>query len=162
MQTALVTGSSYGLGKSIVETLLSHDYKVYGVSRSNPLITNPQFVWIKANLTKDPDISRVTTQITEDHLDLLVNNAGRVIIQKTLDFTDEIFDQTFNLNFKSLVKLTIDLFPRLKSGLIINISSDSDRSPDPDFALYGSSKAALNIFFETMAEENPEVKIINV
>lgn len=162
MKIAVVTGTSYGLGKSICEELLKNDFKVYGISRTKPPLNHIQFAWIKADLTNTSDINFIGTSIQEDHIDLLVNNAGHVFPLKTLDYTDDDFETMFGLNFKAPIKITCELFPKLDKGLIINISSDSDRFPDPDLALYGSSKAALNIFFETMAAENKNVKIINV
>lgn len=164
MQTkvAIVTGASYGLGKSIAEVLLQNGYKVYGVSRTKPKITNSSFTWIKTDLTEDDELGGIGAQIKEEKIDLLVNSAGNVVVQKASVYSEEGFNQIYDLNFKAPIKLAIQLLPKLLDGMIVNISSDSDRSPDPDFGLYGSSKAALNIFFETMAAENPSVKIINL
>jgi len=159
---AVITGTSYGLGEAISKQLLAKNFKVYGISRSAPKIKNPQFVWIKADLTNNQELSAIPAQISEAKIDLLVNNAGHLFVKKTLAYTDTSFEKMFGLNFKAPVKMAVQLFPKLNNGLIINLSSDSDRYPDPDLALYGSSKAALNLFFETMAEENQNVKIINL
>lgn len=159
---AVVTGASYGLVEAICKQLLEAQFKVYGISRSQPPIDNPQFVWIKADLTVSSDIAAIPTFIKEKTIGLLVNNAGTAFEIPALDFTDDNFENMFNLNFKSPIKLTKALFSKLSQGLIINISSISDRYPDPLYGLYGSSKAALNIYFETIAAENKDVKIINV
>jgi len=50
MKTAVVTGASYGLGKSIAEMLLANGFKVYGVSRTDPPIKNKDFIWLKVDL----------------------------------------------------------------------------------------------------------------
>lgn len=162
MKIAVVSGASYGLGKAISEKLLQEDFKVYGISRSYPKLSNPLFVWIKADLAASTEITKIPKKIIEGRIDILVNNAGTAFLSKTLEYTDEDFEKMFALNFKSPIKLTSILFPKLKKGLIINISSISDRYPDPDYGLYGSSKAALNLFFETMAVENSDTKIVNI
>jgi short-subunit dehydrogenase len=162
IKVAVVTGASYGLGRGVAEVLLQNEYKVYGISRTDPSINNLNFSWIKADLTKNSESDSVSTKITEVKVDLLVNCAGNVIVQKTDKYSDAAFNQTFDLNFKAPIRMAAQLLPKLSEGIILNISSDSDRSPDPGFGLYGSSKAALNIFFETMAEENPTIKIINL
>ena len=162
MKIAVVSGASHGLGKKISEKLLEKNFKVYGISRTDPKFSNSQFSWIKLDLTDSAEIAAIPEKIIEEKIDLLVNNAGTALLRKTLDYTDDDFEKTFGLNFKSPIKLTTVLFQKLKGGLIINISSISDRYPDPDYGLYGSSKAALNLFFETMATENREVKIINL
>lgn len=162
MKVAIVTGSSYGLGEAITKKLLLVNYKVYGVSRTKPKIKSEKLFWIEADLADTKNLKTVIEKISENKIDLLVNNAGTAFPQKTHDYTDEDFEKMYGLNFKSPAKLTALLLPKLKHGLIINISSLSDRYPDPDFGLYGSSKAALNLYFETMAAENPEIKIINI
>lgn len=162
MKIAVVTGVSYGLGKAICESLLLSGYKVYGISRSEPIIKNSNFIWIKADLTKSLDITNIANLIHEDFIDVLVNNAGTAFEKPALDFSDEDFGKVFGLNFVAPIKVTKALFPKLKSGLVINISSVSDRFPDPLWAMYGSSKTALNLYFETIAEEHKNVKVINM
>lgn len=161
-KTALITGASYGLGAAISNKLLMLGYKVYGVSRTKPSIDNESFVWIKADLLENSELNAIPKHIDESSLDLLINNAGVCFLKETLEYTDEDFDKMFNLNFKIHAKVTKLLFDKLTNGLIINISSLADRYPDPTWALYSSSKAALNMFFETMAQENKQVKIINI
>ena len=46
----LVTGSSSYVGKYIINHLLLRNYKVIGTSRTNPNISNKNFIWIKHNL----------------------------------------------------------------------------------------------------------------
>ena len=72
MKIAVITGSSYGLGLSITKLLLSNDFKVYGISRSEPPIKNSNFVWIKADLLNDNDLKNVSDKIKEEKIDLLV------------------------------------------------------------------------------------------
>lgn len=161
-KVAVITGVSYGLGEAISIKLIALDFKVYGVSRTEPKIQNSRFTWIKADLLIDSELTAILKNIPEQKIDLLVNNVGTAFLKKTLEYTDEDFEKMFALNFKVHAKITKLLFPRLESGIILNISSLSDRYPDSTWGLYGSSKAALNMFFETMAEENRQVKIINM
>lgn len=162
MKIAVVTGSSYGLGLSITKLLLANDFKVYGISRSEPSIKNSNFVWIKADLLNDNDPKNIIDMIKEEKVDLLVNNAGTAILEASLNLTDKNFDLTFGLNFKAPIKLTSLLKGKLESGLIINISSNSDRFAQKDYGLYSASKAALNIYFDTIAIDNKNIKIFNI
>lgn len=161
-KTALITGASYGLGKAISNKLLMLGYKVYGVSRTKPYIDNESFVWIQADLLENSEVNAIPNYINEPCVDLLINNAGVCFLKETLEYSDEDFDKMFTLNFKIHVKITKLLFDKLSNGLIITISSLADRYPDPTWGLYSSSKAALNMFFEIMAQENKQVKIINI
>lgn len=67
-KTALVTGASYGLGKAISNKLLKLGYKVYGVSRTKPSISNQSFVWIKADLLNNSELNAIPSHIKLTHL----------------------------------------------------------------------------------------------
>lgn len=159
---AVVTGVSYGLGKDICIELLNNKYKVYGISRTKPKITFDKFVWINADLVDPRDLKRIPSEIKESRVDLLINNAGTVILEKALDLSEKAFDQTFDLNFKAPIKIASLLKNKLKHGLIINISSTSDRFAEENYGLYCASKAALGIFFDAVAVENKDIKVIDL
>lgn len=159
---AVVTGASYGLGEAISLKLLALGYKVYGISRSPLKVQHANFIWVKADLLKDSELRAVATNISEPKIDVLINNVGTAFTKKAREYTDIDFETTFSLNFKVHAKITQLLFKRLQGSTIINVSSLSDRYPDPGYALYGASKTALNLFFETMAAEEPQVKILNI
>ncbi len=161
-KTAIVTGASYGLGEEMSRQLVKMGYKVYGASRSKPKFSDKNFIWIQADLTRDDNINKIPSHVSEDTIDVLINNAGTDFPQKALEYTDADFERMFILNFKVYAKLTKLLFSKLSGGLLLNISSLSDRYPDQEFGLYCASKAAVNIFFEAMAAEEPSVKIINI
>jgi len=162
MKTAVVSGASYGLGKEISKQLLENDFKVYGISRSDPKLNSKDFVWVQADLSQLQKLSEIADKIGENKIDLLVNNAGIAFTTSAVDYKEEEFEKMFGMNFKLPILLTKSLFGKLQGGQVINISSTSDRYPDPGYGLYGSSKAALNLYFEIMAAENKDVKIINV
>lgn len=155
---AVVSGSSYGIGEAISRKLIEKGFKVYGISRTSPKIDNPKFVWIKADLTRSAEIDAIGTQIKENSIGLLVNNVGTAIHEDVLKYSDENFEKIFGLNFRAPIKLTMALYSRLANGLIINISSLSDRFPD---GLYSGSKTALNHYFEAIAAEDKSLRVIN-
>lgn len=158
----VVTGASYGLGLSICNKLLAKEAKVYGLSRSKPDISNPNFVWLKIDLTNDNDLNSLGSKIKEENIDILVNNAGTAAIENVLEFSDKSYKQTFDLNFRAPALLTSHLSQKFKNTIIINTSSVSDRFADKGYGLYCASKAALNIFFETLAVENTNIKVFNI
>ena len=162
MKTAVVTGSSYGIGKGIVEILLECGFKVYGISRTNLRIGDSNFVWIKTDLLIEDDVKNVNIDIKEDKIDLLANNAGTALLEKALKLTKTNFNNTFGPNFLAPIKLTALLNEKLYGGLIINISSVSDRFVGGKDGLYSASKAAPNIYFEAVALENKKLKIISI
>lgn len=162
IKTAVITGTSSGIGKAITELLLENSYKVYGISRDDGTINNPNFIQIKADLLDSTFYKEIEKIINELHIDLLVNNAGVITKQKGLEFTEDIFEKTFGTNFKAPTLLTQALKNKLNNGLVINISSVSDRLVGEKFGVYCASKTALNKHFETIALEEKTIKFVSI
>ncbi len=162
MKIAVITGSSSGIGKAIADLLLAIGYKVYGISRSKSFFRNTKFIWIKADLTKIKDYSQISKSIKENKIDVLINNAGVAFEKSALDFTEKSFNRMFDINFKAPILLTEKLKGKLFGNLVINISSVSDRLVGEKYALYCSSKAALNKYFDVVALEEKKIKFISI
>ncbi len=162
MKIAIVTGTSYGIGESIATMLLGINFKVYGISRTKPSINNKNFCWIKADLVDLNAVNKIKDVIKESNIDILVNNAGTHIEELALSISLDRFNHIFGLNFLAPAFLTKTLSSKLTNGLVINISSTSDRFTEVSTGLYCASKAAMDIFFETLAVENKNIKVINL
>lgn len=162
MKTAVVTGTSYGIGFEVAKKLLNIGYKVYGVSRTETKIDNNNFVWIKCDLYKKEEIENILEFINEEKIDLLVNNAGTHFEENFVDFKLSSFNKMFELNFLSAVYITNLLINKLSLEKIINISSTSDRFVEPGSGLYCASKASLDLFFEALSMEQENIKVIHI
>ena len=162
MKTAIVTGSSYGIGYSVTSKLLNEGYKVYGISRSETKIDNDDFVWLKCDLYNQEEIKESTKLVKEEKIDLLINNAGTHFEETGTDFSTDSFKKMFDLNFISPILLSKYLSNKLEAGTIINMSSTSDRFAEAGSGLYCASKAALNMFFEAFSMENSDIKVIHL
>ncbi len=152
MSTALVTGVSKGIGRAITETLLSQGWKVYGISRSDPLLQNPNFIWIGFDLMNLNDYQQVFDKVAED-LDLLVNNAGiayKVALENLLTLD---LEKQFAINVKAPIWLIKTMLPKLGHSKIINITSLAAKMPYPGLSIYSATKAALTAFDEGFAME---------
>jgi NAD(P)-dependent dehydrogenase (short-subunit alcohol dehydrogenase family) len=150
---AVVTGSSSGIGKAISEFLLINGYKVYGVSREPGTIKNDFYTPVKADLTKVSEYDFILNSIKENKIDLLINNAGTIIRQNGLDFTENSFKKIFDINLIAPILLAQKLRDKISGGMVINVSSVSDRLVGKGFSLYCSSKAALCKYFEVISLE---------
>lgn len=159
---AVVTGVSSGIGESICKTLLQKDYKIYGVSTTKPSLKNSHFIWIKADLREPSFYSQINNRVVEDEIDVLINNAGIAIERGALDVTLDSFEEVFGVNFKAPILLTKALRDKIEGGLVINISSVSDRLVGEKYSLYCSSKAALNIYFDVIALEEKGFKVVSI
>jgi NAD(P)-dependent dehydrogenase (short-subunit alcohol dehydrogenase family)/thioester reductase-like protein len=112
------------------------------------------------------DCDRFIATVLEnhDHVDILINNAGRSIrrsVQYSFDrFHD--YERTMQLNYFGALRLIMGFAPRMlerRSGHIINISSIGVLASPPRFSAYVASKAALDAFSWCAAAEFADRKV---
>ena len=66
------------------------------------------------------------------------------------------------LNFIVPIQLTQSLLKKISNSTVINISSLSDRIPENSVAMYCASKAALNIYFDSISTKYNEIRILHI
>ena len=166
-QTALVTGSSSGLGKAIAEELKRNSFRVIGLGRKRPddvLVED----FIECDLSDPAAVENIPAELAKltDHLDLLVNNAGFGGYATWEELPAGELRRMFEVDFFAPVRLAQLLLPSLSKsqGCIINISSVAALSPVPCMGAYSAVKAALKSFSETLRAEASlqKVKVITV
>ena len=135
----LVTGASSGIGLTISNKLADAGAHVLLVARTQETLEE-----VKADIEKrggkasifpcdlnDMEmIDQVSKEIlaTVDHIDILINNAGRSIRRAVHESYDRFhdFERTMQLNYFGAVRLVLNILPHMiqrKDGQIINISS---------------------------------------
>lgn len=159
MKTAVVTGTSYGIGKLIAELLLQNGWKVYGISRSKADFAHERFIWLQCDLSQPEQITECLKTVKEPTIDLLVSNAGVVYIEEASLVTKESYEKTFSINVLAPMLLVGALRDKIRQATMISVSSNSDRIPDSELALYCSSKAANTLYFNSLANELKEAKV---
>ena len=105
-------------------------------------------------------IDTLTKTISEDfeHIDFVVNNAGRSI-RRSLKLSEDRFhdfERTMQLNYFGAIRLVMGLLPTMraqKSGHIVNISSIGVLTNPPRFSAYVASKAALDAWSNVVSSE---------
>ena len=105
-------------------------------------------------------IDALTKQLSEDfeHLDFVVNNAGRSI-RRSLKLSEDRFhdfERTMQLNYFGAIRLIMGILPKMReqqSGHIVNISSIGVLTSPPRFSAYVASKAALDAWSNVVSSE---------
>ena len=162
MKTAIVTGVSYGIGEAIAKALLGAGWKVYGLSRSKPKLAAEHFVWLECDLAKSEQLAACVAQVSEPAIDALVSNAGVIVVEQATEVSEESYRKTFDVNVLAPMLLVAALREKIKTASIISVSSVSDRLPEADIALYCSSKAANTLYFNALAAELKDAKVITL
>jgi acetoin reductase-like protein len=158
MQTALVTGAGQGIGRAIARRLAREGYALALADINSASLEavrgeieagGGQALAIQADLAHTAEIERVIqhTAVSLGRLDVLVNNAGRLVSRAFLDVTETEWDDTLRLDLKS-VFFAMQAAARVMIGAgipgrMVNIASISGRSGRPDQAAYAAAKAGV-------------------
>ena len=182
-RSALITGSTRGIGKETALLLLQKELNVIISSRSQQSIDNviqeihdkfpskkENILGIKCDVSVQSDVkSLVDISIkTFGKIDILVNNAGIVYFKSIMDTTEEEWDNTIDTNLKGIFLFTKEVLPYMlenKSGsIIINVSSGAGKSGFPNLSAYCASKFGVIGFTESVAKEvsNYNVKVMTI
>jgi short-subunit dehydrogenase len=156
MATAIVTGSSSGIGEAIAHMLLEKGFSVIGISRRQGQINHPAFYPISCDLREISEIERVLPTLLEvNELTLLVNAAGFGRFEPHEELSTKVISDMIALNLTAPIHLTNLLLRSLKKnhGTIINITSIEATRTSKFSALYSATKAGLRAFGQSLFEE---------
>lgn len=168
-KVALVTGSSLGIGRGIVERFAQEGADVVinynrSVEEANQVLAEVERLGrrglvVQGNVSKVEDARRLVNTAIEHfgRLDILVNNAGVEHNAPFWDVTEADFDRVLNTNLKGTFFAAQTFVQHLRqkerSGRIINISSVHEELPFPNFASYCASKGGLRMLTRNLAVE---------
>lgn len=166
-KTALVTGSSKGIGEAIAATLaregahvVVHGRDSVQVARVVDAITaqGGTAYAVIADLTRDEDVEALVAEVESrvGTVDILVNNAGGS--GPTNDWQDTKpaeWMATYDRNVLAALRITTGVLPKMRQarwGRIINISSGAATTPPPTEPDYSAAKAAMNAMTASLAK----------
>ena len=157
-KTALVTGSSRGIGRAIVLALAEHGAKVIIHCRKPCQAAEETLAALAemgaehrivyADLAELDGAKKIYDQVQAlgAQVDILFLNASVELRREWLEITDEEFDLQMNTNFRSAVKLMQLFVPAMQSrkwGRVITMGSVQQRKPHEAMLIYSASKMAL-------------------
>jgi 3-oxoacyl-[acyl-carrier protein] reductase len=161
MKTALVTGATRGIGKSIAEKLKADNYKVLGTATTDSGVDRLNSNGIEGHLldlnSKD-SIENFWSQLESDNttISVLVNNAGITRDNIILRMSDEEWSDIMNVHLYGtfqLSKRALKMMLKNKWGRIINISSASASIGNRGQSNYAAAKAGVEAFTKSLAKE---------
>ena len=182
-RTALITGSTRGIGKETALLLLQKELNVIISSRSQQSVDNviqeihdkfpskkENILGIKCDVSQQSDVkSLLDISIkTFGKIDILVNNAGIVYFKSIMDTTEEEWDNTIDTNLKGIFLFTKEVLPYMlenkSDSIIINVSSGAGKSGFPNLSAYCASKFGVIGFTESIANEvaDNNVKVMTI
>lgn len=149
-KTALVTGSTQGIGFEIAKLLADRGAKVFvsGASSDKKCAKAsakiPNSVPVRADLLNDDDIERL--YIETGDVDILVLNASIQYKRRWDEYSTKELDDQLNCNLRSsyfLIKKYVDGMKKKKWGRIVTVGTVNQYNQHPTLSFYSVTKAAL-------------------
>lgn len=168
----IITGTSFGIGKSLANYYLEKGDKVIGISRSNSIV-HDNFKHVMCDLTEKQQLHELALlkhTSKEDYPIRLINNAGSIgDIKRTHELTLTHYVDVSMVNIVApqfLCSYVLQTFGFDNVDAIVNIASGAGERPVPSWGAYCASKAAINLFamslFEEIKELGKSTKVFNV
>jgi len=157
----VITGASRGIGFELANLFLDEGHKVLAISRNKEKLTalkNKGASILPFDLCEE-SFTPIQTALDSigGNVDILINNAGALVNKPFSKLTNEEIKHVYNVNLFSIIKLTRDLMPSFNDDAhVVNISSVGGVQGSvkfPGLSVYSSSKGALTILTECLAEE---------
>ncbi|MDJ0910102.1 MAG: SDR family oxidoreductase [Woeseiaceae bacterium] len=161
-QTVLITGANRGLGLEFARQYAADGWTVIGTARrpaSAEELAALDVEIMQLDVTDRESIAALAASLDGRSIDMLINNAGIFPRVSEIDNVDaDDYMQTLAVNTLGPVLVTQAVMPNLREGelkQIVNITSGlaSIERNSGGFYGYRESKAALNMFTSTLANE---------
>jgi NAD(P)-dependent dehydrogenase (short-subunit alcohol dehydrogenase family) len=176
-QVWLVTGASRGIGLAMVKKLLSLGHTVIGACRNPDGARDlweiqgdykSRFRYVKLDVADPATIDALGSQLKDETIDVLVNNAGVLKgageALEALSFAD--VTKSFEVNTIGPMRVTRALLPCLQRSAnpkVVNMTSmmgSIEDNKSGGYYAYRMSKTALNMFSVCFAREFPKITVI--
>ena len=153
--TVLVTGASSGIGRAVAKALAHEGWRVLALARNRlaleSLAAETGAVPVVADLA---DPAAAWRSIGDAPIDVLVNNAGLLAAKGPFqEMEPGLIDDHVAVNVTAPLRLTRLALPGMiqrRRGHVVFVTSTAARTPHPDIALYGATKAAISHFSDCL------------
>jgi NAD(P)-dependent dehydrogenase (short-subunit alcohol dehydrogenase family) len=165
-KVALITGSARGIGAATMEVFASHGDAVVGLDvlaegqgiAEEICRRGQEALFLQCDVSSETQVADCVKQIQDRHnrVDVLVNNAGVVLVKPFDEITWEEFKRTVDVNLGGhflLCKYVLPLMKQQKSGVIVNMGSVSGHVGQIDHVMYGATKGAILAMTRALAWE---------
>ena len=163
MKNIIITGTSSGIGLELVKIYSKNGFRVISLSRSDlPVLGLDGVEHINFDISEKESLDKLINLVENKYkrIDVLINNAGKLINKSFKDLSKDDLYNIYDVNVFGVISLIQSLLPFFKKDShVVNISSIggiSGSSKFPGLTAYSSSKGALNILTEVLAEEFKE------
>ncbi|MFQ6082435.1 MAG: SDR family NAD(P)-dependent oxidoreductase [Candidatus Aminicenantia bacterium] len=167
-KTALITGGSRGIGRATAILLARAGSEVaISYTRHKKQAEEVAFeiaqlggkcLVLKGNISKKSDVDQIVDKTIKEYgkIDILVNNAGIWTYGEIGNMTEQLWEETMNINLKGIFLTCNTVVPYMKKrkmGWIINVSSTAGLRGEAFHSHYAASKGGIISFTKSLAVE---------
>ncbi|MGB5370454.1 MAG: SDR family oxidoreductase [Flavobacteriaceae bacterium] len=165
MANVIVTGTSRGIGFELAIRFADAGHQVLALSRNQgPIreLNHKNIHFFPFDISREADLKRLTDFVDKrwKRVDILINNAGKLLNQPFLQTSTESFLEVYKVNVFGVAAVTRSVLPKMgKTGHVVTISSMGGVQGSlkfPGLSAYSSSKGAVITLTELWAEEFKE------
>lgn len=165
----IITGASSGIGRASAIAVAQRGATVFALARNGEALDElvadiraegGQAYAFTCDITDSSSVEHTVKDILGrfDHVDYLVNNAGRSIRRSVVNSTDRLHDyeRVMAVNYFGAVRMVLALLPHWRErrfGHVVNVSSAGVQALNPKYSSYLPTKAALDAFADVVSTE---------
>ena len=172
-KVVIVTGASSGIGEATASALASEGATVVAVARRRDRLDalaarieaggRGRCITHEADLVEESEARALIDRVQKElgRLDVLVNNAGVMLLSPIADARPEDWRRMIELNLVSVMSLTQAALPLLKAakGHVVNVASVAGRIANPGASAYAATKFGIVAFSESLRREVYEDRV---
>lgn len=167
-KVAIITGSGRGIGKQLAMDMASEggrivitdiDQEAMEATAKEIRTNGGECLAIPCDVSEAKSIEDLTRRVLDEWstVDVLVNNAGLLLVGGIEEMTDKIIHDTLEVNVKGVLYAIRAVSPVMKEnryGKIVNVASVTGKNGDSStFPVYGASKGAVITLTRSVARE---------
>jgi NAD(P)-dependent dehydrogenase (short-subunit alcohol dehydrogenase family) len=165
-KVVIISGTARGIGAACMRIFAEHDYAAIGLDilpegeavAEGIQKQGGEALFLRCDVADESQVAACVKQVGEkyDRVDVLVNNAGIVLVKPFDQITWDEFRRTTDVNLGGhflLCKYVLPFMKKQKSGVIVNMGSVSGHVGQTDHVMYGATKGAIIAMTRALAWE---------
>ncbi|NWG19300.1 MAG: SDR family NAD(P)-dependent oxidoreductase [Chloroflexi bacterium] len=166
MNTTLIWGAAGGIGRALVDTLVTHNWRVLGIARDAAALAGAPVEAYSADLAREADVAAAAlwaAQQSGGAVQLWVYAAGDMLGKPLADTTSAEWDRILTANVTGAhLALTHSLALVPPGGHLVFVGAYVDRIALPKLGAYAAAKAALDTYVTVLGKEVRDRRVTNV
>jgi len=163
-KTVLITGASSGIGWATAQQLMAAGHRVFGTGRAQAPVGPPGVSMRTLDVEDEATVQTCVDSILAEagRLDVLVNNAGRLVYGPVEEVPLPVAQRLFEVNFWGTARMVNAALPHLRAqrdGQVIVVGSVASAVTVPFNGFYAASKAALARYTEALRHETKHLGV---